>query len=450
MYLRISEKQINELNLHFKKAEPHEEGAFLLIGACPNSKDGYDLTVRSILLPHDDEWDQKGEDFLHPSTSYINRAVVAADHVHCGLAFVHSHPSSFHPHGLSYIDIESTARLFANLETILPGAPLASLVVSESGWAGSIKFGGTESELRGLRIIGGRLRISQADSDGSQREFKADSSKDRQILAFGQEGQDRISRSRVGVVGAGGTGSAVCEQLARLGVTQIWVIDDDKLEISNISRVYGSTPGNVKAKTCKVDVVSRHYKSIQPGAKVTAIAEAFPTNRLEKLLSTMDIVFCCTDTNASRAALNDLAYRCHVPVIDIGCLMKVNGGQLEQSLCRIRVLQPDLPCLWCTDTIDGRRILQESLSPDERKKLADEGYGLNVGPQPSLIHLTTLAASLAVNEFLRIIAWAGQPNDGTEIIVDLESGTMMKASSNIQQGCRCIKVLGLGLEVKGT
>jgi hypothetical protein len=85
------------------------------------------------------------------------------------------------------------------------------------------------------------------------------------------------------------------------------------------------------------------------------------------------------------------------------------------------------------------------MSPEERAKLAAEGYGLAVGPQPSVIHLTTLAASLAINEFLRLVAHAGAPSDGTETFVNLEDGTMMRATSTVAQGCRCTKQEGRGL-----
>ena len=54
----------------------------------------------------------------------------------------------------------------------------------------------------------------------------------------------------VGIVGCGGTGSAVAEQLARLGVRRFILTDPDTLSASNVTRVYGSTrPGSARGKS---------------------------------------------------------------------------------------------------------------------------------------------------------------------------------------------------------
>jgi molybdopterin/thiamine biosynthesis adenylyltransferase len=63
---------------------------------------------------------------------------------------------------------------------------------------------------------------------------------DRQILAFGEHVQRLLSRLHIGVIGLGGTGSAVCEQLTRLGIGRLTICDPQDFEGTNINRVYGS------------------------------------------------------------------------------------------------------------------------------------------------------------------------------------------------------------------
>lgn len=71
---------------------------------------------------------------------------------------------------------------------------------------------------------------------------------DRQIKMFGQEGQQTLSECRVAILGLGGIGSLVAEYLARLGVGHFYLVDDDKIEDSNLSRVVGANMADVHLK----------------------------------------------------------------------------------------------------------------------------------------------------------------------------------------------------------
>src|SRR5438094_4396507 len=91
----------------------------------------------------------------------------------------------------------------------------------------------------------------------------------RQILMFGEEGQRKIERQKVGVVGAGGVGSQVCQALAYIGVRNLGVIDDDQLDEANTNREAGAFPSDVGL--LKVEVVNEHILGINPEANVVAI-----------------------------------------------------------------------------------------------------------------------------------------------------------------------------------
>ena len=68
---------------------------------------------------------------------------------------------------------------------------------------------------------------------------------------FGAAGQHILQASKVAVVGLGGVGSLVAEQLARLGVGNIVLIDPDEIESSNLSRVVGATRVDVETGQLK-------------------------------------------------------------------------------------------------------------------------------------------------------------------------------------------------------
>ena len=62
---------------------------------------------------------------------------------------------------------------------------------------------------------------------------------------FGEEGQNKIEAQKVAVVGAGGLGSQICQALAYTGVRSIGVIDDDRLDETNMNRVAGAFPPDI-------------------------------------------------------------------------------------------------------------------------------------------------------------------------------------------------------------
>jgi proteasome lid subunit RPN8/RPN11 len=92
---------------------------------------------------------------------------------------------------------------------------------------------------------------------------------DRSVRAFGSSIQGTLNNLRVAVVGCGGTGSSTAEQLVRLGIRNIMLIDADSLTESNVTRVYGSTPDKVGQP--KVEVLQGHLFKIAPDLLCRAI-----------------------------------------------------------------------------------------------------------------------------------------------------------------------------------
>jgi molybdopterin/thiamine biosynthesis adenylyltransferase len=446
--IRLAGETLASLEVHLRDAYPEETGTFALISEVRLGAPESDIVVRGLVLPSPLDWASKGDDWLTPTTAYINRAVVSASRIGVGLAFVHSHPSPEHPTGLSGIDEISTAKLFGNLSSILGAVPLASLVFTPTTFAGVARgsaAGASLSRVDRLQVVGPSLRtISAADSPLQPAEWSIPRAHDRQALALGIEGQHALGKLCVGIVGAGGTGSSVGEQLARMGVRKFIVIDDDLLVPSNVTRVYGSTPYDGRRRHPKVKIMARNLKKVGKGISVDAHERSVVEAGVAELLLQADVVFCCTDTDGSRASLNDLSMRYLIPVIDTGCRLDVLDGSLKGEYGRVRCVRPGLPCLWCTSTIDGTRILQESLSTAERKSLAASGYGSGLGPQPSVIHLTTLVASLAVSEFLSFTLGVPGPHDGCWVSLSLLDPFLRRVESAVDPSCRCQSLIGLG------
>src|SRR4029077_14879246 len=124
---------------------------------------------------------------------------------------------------------------------------------------------------------------------------------------------------RIAIVGAGGTGSAVAEQLVRLGVCPLLLVDNDELSSSNVTRVYGSTPRDVGRP--KVEVLRDHLIAIAPNLDCQVVRGMSTLKHVTKAICGYDLVFGCTDDNAGRLVLSRLSTYFLTPVIDLGVLL---------------------------------------------------------------------------------------------------------------------------------
>lgn len=253
-------------------------------------------------------------------------------------------------------------------------------------------------QLEVVRVVDHGIRLLfSSNEDGSIPNVY-----DRQVRAFGADGQALLRRLRVGVVGAGGTGSAVCEQLIRLGVGTIVVIDDDTVneDGSNVTRIWGSTMEDVGM--AKVDIVARTGTTVGFGTEIVGIKGTINDEATARELRHCDVVFGCTDDNRGRVTLSRLAYRYLVPVIDMGVKIDSFDGLLRSIDGRVTVVAPGTACLDCRGRIDRTSLQSELLPAAERSELIEEGYAIGLGERdPAVIAYTTSVAAFAVAEMIQ-------------------------------------------------
>jgi molybdopterin/thiamine biosynthesis adenylyltransferase len=242
---------------------------------------------------------------------------------------------------------------------------------------------------------------------------------DRHVRAFGPEIQAILGDLRVAIVGAGGTGSAVAEQLVRLGIRHLLLVDPDNLSASNLTRVYGSTPRDVGRP--KIDVLRGHLLTIAPDLECRIIGRMATLKPVAQALAARDLVFGCTDDNAGRLVLSRLSTYFLLPVVDVGVLLSSDAsGRLSGIDGRVTTLSPGSACLVCRNRIDMARASAELKTPDERQRLADEGYAPALGQtEPAVVAFTTAVAASAVNELLDRLIGYGPPDRPNETLLRL-------------------------------
>jgi len=430
-------KLYDDLN-KFLFSTTDENGCFLLANTY-NGGSKPVVLVTEVIIPDEDSWNHSGEHSLEPSSSFINKCVVLADSKNLSPIFVHTHPHSMHPAGFSYIDEKSNKRMFANVSQILPDRPLGSFVFSKHGMCGVIFREGKIQNVSKIKISGKTL--NWYNGVGFNGKVNSVQSKfDRQVRALGEQNQKRLQDLTITLVGAGGTGSPLAVQLARMGVKRLRIVDKDIIDETNLPRIYGAKESDVGKS--KVDVVKKHIECFSKTKVETIQADVTKDDIVSELVDS-DVIFSCTDNLASRAILNDVSVQYFIPLIDVGCRIHKDNGGISQAIVKVQAITPDTACLWCNGTLDAKMIMQESLSDEEKHKLAEEGYHENIDKQPSIISMTTMAASMAVNKLLNLLGVFGQEYD-SQTQIELKDGFLISSTPEIKNGCVCQKRRGLG------
>jgi hypothetical protein len=221
-------------------------------------------------------------------------------------------------------------------------------------------------------------------------------------VPFGEEGQRAIQALRVAIVGLGGTGSVVAQQLAYLGVRRFLLIDPDMLDVTSLNRVVGALKSDIGR--AKVVITRRMIRRIVPGAEVIAKKADVLEKDVSKLLTGVDFILCCTDSHGSRHVINQLAYQYFIPCIDMGVVIIAEIDKVTFFGGKVRMMAPGLACLVCTDGFLSPQEVRWDLS-NARQRAADPYFSGRVEiKQPSVISLNSAAASQAVTMFLAAVA----------------------------------------------
>ncbi len=121
-------------------------------------------------------------------------------------------------------------------------------------------------------------------------------------LVIGKDNLEKIKRAKICICGIGGVGSYVLEALARIGVGNIVIIDNDNVDITNINRQLIATVDNVG--NSKVVEAKKRINSINPEIKITTVKDFIDTTNVDKYITNdCDYVVDAIDSVESKIAI---------------------------------------------------------------------------------------------------------------------------------------------------
>jgi hypothetical protein len=331
----------------------------------------------------------------------FNQISVAAAKLGLVPVHLHSHPpgvSDFSPY-----DDAHELKLHGWLQSM--GQPfLWSLVCPYGGepiarmWHGGAAH---SAQLRtGLRV---RTSTSQPGPSGLERQ-----------LAFGPGLRAAASTLRVGIVGVGGIGFLVAEQLVRCGFRNFVLVDPDRLDRTNMNRIPGAHRGDIQR--LKVFVARRLIRQAAQSLGIEAQVQALPHDvyvagpRIRRVLRTCDLILALTDDELSRIACLQLALEAGAEYLQAGVDVRLDsGGSVSGMYAEVTGAEVNRYCPLCTGRLNAAQASVEArryLGGEAWERAVKEGYVQEV-EAPSVMSLNSVAAGLLVSEIQRRVSGLG-------------------------------------------
>ncbi|SRR6266702_4123177 len=420
-----------------------KENAALLVCGIVKTNEKQELLVREVVPVPSDAYTERLSYHLEIAPRFINSVIDKCVRKGFGIITTHSHPTSDAAH-YSSSDDGGEGRLFKVFSDLLGPGKHGSLLLTRTDTIGRFPAARRFVPLDRLSVVGPRLSRTYFGRSKARSRTGSSATQHRQVLAFGTEGQALLESLQVGIVGLGGTGSAVAEQLIRIGVQKLVLVDPDEFEPSNLSRLYGSRFTDTKKPIPKTQIVARLMGSIAPSGEARQIQDSVVRQSVLLELRDCDVIFACTDNDWSRSVLNRFAYQYLVPLIDLGIRITLKNGAVQGIGGRVARVGPETACLRCAHHLDPDRIRAESMPARQRDALVKEHYLEGVeNPAPAVISFNTTMAGFAVSDLLLIALGIGDESRANELIYDGVDGIAFRVRPDPNPLCDICSARGL-------
>ena len=236
----------------------------------------------------------------------------------------------------------------------------------------------------------------------------------RQIVLkdIGILGQKKILSSKVLIIGAGGLGSPVAEFLSRAGIGMLGIVDNDKVNLSNLHRQSLYTLSDIGK--FKVQIAKNRIKKINPNTKVSIYKIRLNNKNFKKIINNYDYIVDGSDNFTTKFLLNDFCLR-FKKVLVTGAISKFDG-----HIFTFNFKNKKIPCLRC--------FFQESEISDDILNCESEGI---------LGTVAGVVGTIQANEVLTKILHIGTGLDGYILILDLLHLNFRKVKLKKRKNCFC-------------
>jgi len=217
---------------------------------------------------------------------------------------------------------------------------------------------------------------------------------DRQSF-LGPTSEQDLAGITVGIVGLGGGGSHVVQQLAHLGVGSYVIVDPDTIDETNLNRLVGGTRADVDAEEPKIRIAERAIRRVLPHARISAHASSWQEVAGE--LKHCDVIIGGLDSVIAKDQIDGFSKRFLIPYVDMGMDVHKLGDRFLIA-GQVVLTMPGGPCLRCMGV-----VTEAALATEARR------YGA-AGGKPQVVWPNGVLASTAVGLFTQLVCpWHDKP-----------------------------------------
>lgn len=398
--LRLTQKDHSALKDHLLPGDGLEAVAVALCGR-RRSDSHHCLTIRKVVPIPYNECKVRAPDRVTWSTQRLVPLLETASRDDLAILKIHSHPGGYTD--FSDVDDASDSDLFNSVFGWTDSKyPHASAIMLPGGrmFGRAILADGSFQALDSILVPGDNLHF-WIPSPGE----RVPSFTQRHAQLFGSGTTRRLREMSIAVIGCSGTGSPVIEQLARLGVGRLVLVDPDRVEEKNLNRILNATREDAYLKRLKVEVMARAIALMGFATELELIPGDLASPLAIKSVAECDVVFGCMDGVEGRHLLNRLAAFYVLPYFDVGVKLDADGrGGIDEACGAVHYLRPDGSTLLDRKLYTVEQLKAAGLRRTDPKAYREQvkaGYirGVNED-RPAVISINMQMASTAVNEFL--------------------------------------------------
>ncbi|WP_457742395.1 ThiF family adenylyltransferase [Thermococcus sp.] len=215
---------------------------------------------------------------------------------------------------------------------------------------------------------------------------------DRQIMIFGKDGQEKLKKAKVAVVGVGGLGSPVAYYLAAAGIGTLLLIDEQKPELSNLNRQILHWEEDIN-KNPKPFSAKWKLEKFNSDIRIETFVGKLTENNIEEVLQGVDVIVDCLDNFETRFLLDEYSQRKGIPLVH---------GAVEGTFGQVTTIVP------------GKTKSLREIFPNVREKK---------GKFPIIGATAGVIGSIQTMEVIKLLTGFGEPLFNKLLLVDLAYNT---------------------------
>ncbi|WP_370032435.1 ThiF family adenylyltransferase [Flavobacterium sp. 28YEA47A] len=444
--LRIAGKHYESLQQHLFPGDGKEAVAVALCGRYERDGISVLLTHKIELIPHDEC--ERDALFVNWKTERIIPFLEEAEKHNLAILKIHSHPTGYPQ--FSKTDDQSDSELFTSVFgwCDYDGVHASAVMVPDGSIFGRVFTHDLRTfPIEKISVAGNVIKIFE-NKKAVEDDFSL-----RTRQAFGDETYNKLRQMKIGIIGCSGTGSPTIEQLVRLGVGTIVIVDPDTVEKKNLNRILNTTMEDAENSRFKTDVLYDSIGKIGLGTVVERYNVNLYDSReaLETLIG-CDVICGCVDSVDGRHLMSQLSNFYLVPYFDLGVRLDADGaGGIKAINASIHYIQPGCSTLFSRGLYNSQRLADEALrrqSPEDFAALEKQGYVHNANvDRPAVISINMQISSMAVNELLnRLHPFKDEdPENYARIMMDYTGGCIInQAEDEFEQDSAAAKWVGRG------